>query len=124
MVLPTTFTMPMTRDPAARAARIASSVSAGSPDWEVATARAAGRPVGEGAARVVAEAEDGGPGGPGRGHGLAGVGGGAGLGEGDRQRARVLELPAVAVFGRVLDRHGDSRQLLDQVATHEPGMPG
>ena len=42
MVLPTTFTMPMTRDPAARAARIASSVSAVSPDWEMATASVPG----------------------------------------------------------------------------------
>src|SRR2546430_9917131 len=63
----------------------------------------------------VHDADDTGPRGPRRAHRLERVGGLARLGDGDRQRARVLELPAVAVFGGVLDRHGDSRQLLDQV---------
>ena len=45
------------------------------------------------------------------------------LGDRQRQGARLLGVPAVAVLRRILDGDRNARQLLDEVPTHEAGVP-
>src|SRR3989449_11343926 len=46
------------------------------------------------------------------------------LGNGDGERPRHAQLRTVAVFGGVLDRHRNARELLEHVASHQARVPG